>query len=167
MNPAAWLLEHAALLPARGHALDVACGRGRHALWLAARGLDVLAVDRSAEAVDAVRSAAEPLALPLVAEVRDLEAAPVSFGIEAYDIIVVVHYLHRPLFPVLHAALRAGGLLFYETFTYRQAARGKPTNPDFLLAEGELRHLVRPLEIVDYREGLFDDREVASVVARR
>ncbi len=49
----------------------------------------------------------------------------------------------------------------YETFTRAQAQRGKPTNPDFLLEEGELRRLVQPLEIVDYREGLFEEREVA------
>ena len=52
----------------------------------------------------------------------------------------------------LTAALRPSGLLIYETFTRRQAGRGKPTNPDFLLEEGELRRLAEPLEIVDYRE---------------
>ena len=54
----------------------------------------------------------------------------------AFDVIVVVHYLHRPLFPQLLAALRPGGVLVYETFTTAQAARGKPTNPDFLLRPG-------------------------------
>jgi hypothetical protein len=82
-------------------------------------------------------------------------------------VIVVVHYLHRPLFPALIEALAPNGLLLYETFTTAQAARGKPTNPDFLLKPGELLDLVRPLEILASREGDFEDRMVASVLARR
>jgi len=81
--------------------------------------------------------------------------------------VVGTRYLHRPLFPQLVAALRPGGVLIYETFTTAQAARGKPTNPDFLLRPGELVTLVRPLTILTQREGDFDGRMVASVVARR
>jgi hypothetical protein len=82
-------------------------------------------------------------------------------------VVVVVHYLHRPLFPALIEALSPDGLLVYETFTRAQAARGKPTNPDFLLQPGELFELVRPLEIFASREGDFDGRMIASVIARR
>jgi len=167
MTPAAWVRDHADLLPVSGRALDVACGRGRHALWLAERGLNVLAVDRDAAAINAVREAATQRALPVAARVGDLESGDYQLDAAAFDVIVVIHYLHRPLFPALLAGLRRGGLLIYETFTRAQAHRGKPTNPDFLLEEGELRRLVQPLEIVDYREGLFEEREVASVVARR
>ena len=159
--------EHADLLPVSGRALDLACGRGRHALWLAERGLEVLAVDRDGDAIDAVRGEAAHRALRVTGEVNDLETGHVTFGTNRFDLIVVVHYLHRPLFPALVAALCRGGLLICETFTRAQALRGKPTNPDFLLEPGELRRLVEPLEIVDYREGVFEERDVASVVARR
>jgi SAM-dependent methyltransferase len=165
--PAGWIKDHADLLPVSGRALDLACGRGRHALWLAARGLEVLAVDCNADAVEAIRQEARHRGLPISAEVDDLETGRATFGTDRFDVIVVVHYLHRPLFPALVAALRSGGLLIYETFTRAQALRGKPTNPDFLLEPGELRRLVEPLEIVDYREGVFEERDVASVVARR
>ena len=84
-----------------------------------------------------------------------------------FDVIVVVHYLHRPLFPSLVNALRPGGVLVYETFTRAQAARGKPTNPAFLLEPGELLTLVRPLEVLASREGDYDGRSVASIVATR
>ena len=94
-------------------------------------------------------------------------AAPLPFRPSTYDVIVVVHYLHRPLFPALIEALTPGGLLVYETFTRAQAARGKPTNPDFLLEPGELLDLVRPLEVLASREGDYDGRMVASVIARR
>ena len=46
-----WLRRYAGCLPAGARALDLACGRGRHARWLAARGCEVLAVDRDAEAL--------------------------------------------------------------------------------------------------------------------
>lgn len=165
--PASWLVQHAHLLPRQGQALDVASGRGRHAIWLAERGLNVLAVDRNADAVRDLNDEARASRLPLRAEVRDLESGVNPFPRSAFDVIVVVHYLHRPLFPALIGALAPGGLLVYETFTRAQAARGKPTNPDFLLESGELLDLVRPLEVLDSREGDDDGRMVASVIARR
>jgi hypothetical protein len=58
-------------------------------------------------------------------------------------------------------------VLVYETFTRAQAARGKPTNPAFLLEPGELPTLVRPLEILASREGDVEGKMVASVVAVR
>ncbi len=166
-TPAGWLTENAALLPREGTVLDVACGRGRHALWLAGLGLQTRAIDRDPEAVAFVNAEARRLRLPLHADLVDLETGDVSLGEEAYDAIVVVHYLHRPLFAALRRALRSGGVLFYDTFTTLQAARGKPTNPDFLLREGELRQLVAPLSVVKYREGDFENKMVASVIARR
>jgi len=166
-SPSSWLVQHAGLLPREGRALDVACGRGRHALWLAECGLTTLAVDRDPEAIRELNEAARERRLPLRAEVRDLEGGETSFQGSTFDVIVVVHYLHRPLFPALIDALAPGGLLVYETFTRAQAARGKPTNPDFLLKPGELLELVGPLEVLASREGDFDDRMVASVVARR
>ena len=167
MTPADWLVQHVNLLPKSGDALDVACGHGRHAFWFAQRGLRVRALDRDAAAIADIQRDAQRAGLPLTAEVFDLEQPGVSLGHQRFDVIVVVHYLHRPLFTALLEALRPDGLLIYETFTLAQAARGKPTNPDFLLGEGELRRLIAPLEVLDYREGTFGDREVASAVARK
>ena len=75
------------------------------------------------------------------------------------------HYLHRPLFPSLVAAMAGGALLLYETFTVDQAALGRPTNPAFLLEHGELERLVSPLEVVRQRDGLHEGRHVAAVAA--
>ena len=167
MEPTRWLVSHAHLLPAGGRALDVASGGGRNAIWLATRGFDTLALDRDAAAVEGIRENASRLALPLCAELVDLEAGGEPIAAASCDVVVVVHYLHRPLFPALRAALRPGGVLVYETFTRHQAQRGKPTNPAFLLEPGELTTLVAPLEIVAEREGDFDGKMVASVIARR
>ena len=69
--------------------------------------------------------------------------------------------------PSIVNALSPNGLLIYETFTRAQAAHGRPTNPDFLLQSGELLELVRPLEVLASREGDYDGRMVAAVIARR
>jgi SAM-dependent methyltransferase len=166
-TPSSWLLSNLDLVPRAGRALDVACGRGRHALFLAARGLTVRAVDRDAEKVAAVRAEASARGLALRAEVLDLEAGEADLGREVHDLIVVVHYLHRPLFPALARALAPGGLLLYETFTVDQARRGKPTHPDFLLQHGELRQRLAPLTILRERDGVFEGRDVASIAARK
>ena len=166
-EPTRWLVDHQHLLPAAGDALDAACGRGRNALWLAGRGLCTLAIDRDTAALDALRAHAHARGLPLRTNVVDLEVGDASLGINVYDVIVVVHYLHRPLFPHLRDALRAGGVLVYETFTRAQAERGQPKNPAFLLEPGELRDLVQPLDVIAEREGDFDGKMLSSVIARR
>jgi len=127
----------------------------------------VRAIDRDPDAVEALRAEAQRRGLHVVAERHDLENGDTGLGIETADVIVVVHYLHRPLFSALISALRPRGLLIYETFTHAQARRVKPTNPAFLLAPGELLQLVQPLEVIASREGVFEDRDVASVVARK
>jgi SAM-dependent methyltransferase len=164
--PAAWLVTHRAMLPPAGRALDVACGHGRHAVWLAQQGFATTAIDRDPAAVAALDARARHEQLPLSPLTMDLEGDAVTLGEAVYDVIVVVHYLHRPLFPALLAALAPGGVLVYETFTVAQAARGRPTNPAFLLEPGELRRLVAGLEILDAREGDFEGRMVAGVVGR-
>lgn len=166
-GPAGWLLENADLLRRGMRVLDVAAGRGRHALLLAGAGFSVTAVDRDAARMQRLQEIARRLAWPLTTVVRDLETTDADLGDGAYDLIVVTHYLHRPLFPALVRALAPDGLLVYETFTTAQAARGKPTNPAFLLELGELPRLVAPLEVLRSREGDVDGRMVASIVARR
>ena len=162
-----WLVDNERFLPRVGDALDVACGRGRHAFWLAQRGLRTYAIDRDPDVVRELNETASRRALPIIASVLDLETGAVRFAPPEYDVIVVVDYLHRPLFPALIEALRPGGVLVYETFTRAQAARGHPKNPAFLLEPGELVTLVDPLEILASREGDYEGRMVSGVIARR
>jgi len=166
-GPAPWLVDNVDLLPAGGRALDLACGRGRHALLLAAAGFAVTAIDRDADALGRLRAQALRLDVDLRVEVMDLESPGVDLGTDPFDLIVVTRYLHRPLVPGLVSALAPGGILIYETFLVSQAGRGHPGNPAFLLEPGELAALVHPLEILRAREGEFDGAMVSSVVARR
>jgi tellurite methyltransferase len=164
--PAAWLVDNRDLWPARGRVLDVACGKGRHALLLAQSGLHVRAIDANADAIAALRSEAERLGLQIDTAVVDLETdPPPPLGESLCDMILVFNYLHRPLMPAIRAAVKPGGRIFYETFTTRQAERGKPRNPAFLLKDGELQELMKPFVILRSREGDIDGRFIASIVA--
>ncbi len=165
--PAAWLVDHLDLLPRGLPILDVACGAGRHALHLAGRGWTVHAIDRDADTLRALGAAACAANLPITVEVQDLETGAPSLAPRAYGGVVVFNYLHRPLMPAIVDAVAAGGVLIYETFTIGQAARGRPTNPAFLLHPGELPRLVAPLDVQHWREGDVDGRLLASIVAVR
>lgn len=132
-DASAWVARFAPLIPP-GEVLDLASGAGRHARLLAALGHPVLALDRDAAALAQAGGAG-------IATVQfDLEdgISPWPFAAGRFAGIVVTNYLHRPLFGHLADSLAPGGVLIYETFAAGNEAYGKPTNPDFLLAEGEL-----------------------------
>jgi SAM-dependent methyltransferase len=137
-EPSAWVAKHVERIAKNGLVLDLACGSGRHALYLVSLGLQVMAVDRD---VSVLRGQKLPVEIKLLE--ADLENAPWPFGENAFDAIVVTNYLHRPLFAKIIAALKPGGVLVYETFAIGNEKFGKPSNPDFLLQPGELLDTVR------------------------
>ncbi len=148
--PSPWVVRHAQSIPARGKVLDLACGSGRHARFLAGLGYPVLAVDHDAEALAGL-STIEGITTRLL----DLEGEEWPLAGQVFDGIVVTNYLWRPRLPDVLALLAPGGALIYETFMVGNAAYGKPTNPAFLLQAGELRQLAAAagLREVEYAEG--------------
>ena len=155
---AAVLQDNAHLLPATGRALDLACGRGGNALFLAARGLAVDAWDLSPVAVDQLTALAQGRNLPVNAAVRDVLVQPPSEG--TYDIITVSYFLDRNLPAALTQALRPGGLLFYQTFGPERLRDKGPSTPAYRLETGELLRLFAALQVRFYREdGLVGDAE--------
>ena len=133
LPPSPWVLQQALAWPDGGRVLDFACGYGRHSMALATR-FDVLAVDRNAAAL--ARFAAHP---NITVCQCDLESAAVwPFADTVFDAVIVTNYLFRAKIPALFDLVAAGGYLAYETFAVGNAAYGRPTNPDFLLREGEL-----------------------------
>jgi SAM-dependent methyltransferase len=160
-----WVRRWGSLVPAGARVLDVACGAGRHALWFAARGCVVDAVDR-----DAGGAATLVDAPPIRFTCADIEAGPWPYAGRVFDATVVTNYLHRPLWPALLAALAPEGLLIYETFAQGNAAFGKPSNPDFLLAPGELLRACAGLHVLGYEDGVLDvpkPARVQRICARR
>jgi len=147
-EPSPWVVRFSPLIRAGGTVLDLACGGGRHALYLAARGYVVEAVDQDEEGL--ARLVGAPGIATLLA---DLEGRPWPFQGRRFDAVVVTHYLHRPLFPAIREALADGGVLLYETFMRGQEHLGKPRNPHFLLRGGELLEAFADLTAVAFEQG--------------
>ena len=145
-----WVARWAALVPP-GEVLDLACGSGRHARHLAALGHQVLALDRDGAALAAAAGEG------ITTMQRDLEdgVSAWPFAPGRFAGIVVTNYLHRPLFTDLLASLAPDGVLIYETFAFGNEVFGKPSNPAFLLGEGELLALAagHGLRVIAYEEG--------------
>src|SRR5919109_4597158 len=178
-TPAGILTELWPLLPA-GAALDLACGRGRNALFLAEHGRHVTAVDWSGAALDILEERAKALKIPVrrisrIDEMKtltragidllqaDLEA--VTLPVNRYSVVLCVRYLERSLFPQICRGLRPGGMLLFETYTKAQLDfSGGPRDPAHLLNTGELRKAFPKLEVVFYRE-LRAEQGIASLAA--
>ena len=144
------LLQNAHLLPTSGKALDLACGLGGNALLLSAAGFDTHAWDISTVALDRLRVEANKAHLEISFQERDVEKNPP--GKNSFDVIVVGHFLHRQSFKGLINALRAEGLLFYQTFTKARVNQNGPSNPDYLLEKNELLNRCEDMTILVYRE---------------
>jgi SAM-dependent methyltransferase len=146
--------------------LDLACGTGRDAVFMALSGLAVSACDVLPDALARASDLARRNGVALSTSIRDLEADP-ALPDSAYDLISCFHFLCRPLMPHIARAVKRGGLVVYETFLRAQRERfGKPRSDAHLLLPGELRSLFAGWQILIDREGLADPRRmVASLVA--
>ena len=137
-------------------ALDIACGKGRNALYLADRGFHVTAIDISAVALNSGRQQAQARSLSIDWQLADLEELRLKAA--EYDLIVSINYLQRPLIPQIKAALKTGGHLIFETYLFDRRAIGHPENPAYLLTQNELLEHFREFRVLYYREGRFRDR---------
>ena len=163
------LFENAHLLPKRGVALDLACGRGGNALFLSKQGLTTHAWDVSSTVLEQLQSFPEAKSIQTCVFDAEREDLP----IEQFDVIVVSRFLHRPLLPQLVDALKPEGLLYYQTFIADKAQNVGPNRADYLLQPNELLNRFREMKILVYREeGLTGDqsqgfRNEALLVAQK
>ncbi len=135
------------------HALDVACGAGRHALLLAARGYRVVALDFARPALVALRARAADVGLHGLIDVVAADATCWPVRAASFDVVVVVDFLERALIPALRGAVVPGGALVMETFMIGQERHGHPRNPAYFLHPGELRDACRDWTILLAHEG--------------
>ena len=163
-----WVQRWSHLVPVRGTVLDIACGHGRHMAWFAGRGHAVTGVDRSPEAIEAVRHLGEAVLAdienapwPLIENpegpqgTHGTQGTPVTTP-RTFDAVVVTNYLWRPLLPTIAQSVAQGGMLIYETFAAGNETVGKPSRPDFLLQPGELLRAFDTLRVVAYEEGFIE-----------
>ncbi len=137
------------LLPHTGAALDLACGCGGNALFLAHRGLRVTACDISKGVLRKLREEATRRELRIETQVCD--AAEAVREEQAWHVITISHFLDRSITDQLIKALTPNGLLYYQTFTTDRQG-DHPRNPDYLLRPNELLRLFASLELLYYRE---------------
>ena len=164
-KPAEVLTRYAHLLPDQGRALDLAAGLGANARFLAERGLTSHAWDVSDVAMNRISHPG------VSAAARDVEADPPETG--SFDVIVVSRFLERTICSDVVRALRPGGLLYYQTFVQDKPAGAGPSNPAFLLEQGELLRLFAGLRVLAFHdEGQVGNceaglRNESLLVARR
>jgi SAM-dependent methyltransferase len=170
-EPLPLLVRVAEGLPAQGRALDLACGPGRHALFLAERGWQVVAVDASRVAIELLEKNARERGLRVDARVANLERGEFEIEREAYDLVGVFYYLQRDLFPQIRAGVREGALALAAIHMIDDSPEIHPMNDDYLLRPGELRAEFRGWEILHDYEGQSTEgghrRRTAEIVARK
>ena len=164
--PTALVVETAAKLKP-GVAIDLACGSGRNALYLAEKGWTVTAVDGAQTAVELLRERASTRGLHVQADVADLSAETFTLPADAFDMVVIAYYLQRDLFAKAKRAVRPGGVIV--AIVHTPSAGEKPSYKR--AAPGELRGFLIGWEILHDYEGPSRDpahhRPVAEIVARR
>ncbi|HEY6235386.1 MAG TPA: class I SAM-dependent methyltransferase, partial [Candidatus Elarobacter sp.] len=142
--PEPLLVEYQRLLDGRGMALDVACGVGHNAMFLARHGYEVMAVDASLAGLRYARAelAATGLTVHLVA--ADLD--DFVFPRDRFALAVVFRFLDRALVPRIKQTVLPGGLVFYQTFNVNQLRFAPQMHRDYLLEPGELTRLFADFE---------------------
>ncbi len=158
-----WVARWANLFKPGSSILDLAAGGGRHGRMLLERGHTVTFLDRTIEPLCDLQSTAE--AELIEADLED--GSPWPLNGRTFDGVIVVNYLHRPLFEKLLESLNPGGVFIYETFALGNEDYARPRNPDHLLKSGELLDLVSgKLQVVSYEHGLVTNADITGVKQR-
>lgn len=171
-EPNPFLIEAVGRMAAAGQtagtALDVACGSGRDAVYLALRGYEVEAIDVLPDALKRADDLARRSGVCLRTRVHDLERQPLLPN-DRWQLLVVFRFLQRSLFPALRDAIRPGGYVVYETFHERTRQTGRrPQSPDHLLCTGELGRAFEGFEFLILREAYErEGRYLSCLLARK
>lgn len=153
-----------------GPALDLACGAGRNALFLAERGYSVLGVDISVEGLRILRGRAAERDLsvqPVLAELPRFDVRP-----ETFRVVVNTHFLLRETFGLIRRAVAPGGLLLFETYQMDEIeVLGGDIRRAYVLERNELRRAFTGFELLLYEEGVFErpegERGLSRMIARK
>ncbi|PRP78210.1 Methyltransferase type 11 [Planoprotostelium fungivorum] len=177
-TPAPYLSKHIKTIeeklqeiyPGKQHeALDVACGCGREAVYLAERGWSVTGVDFQQILLDKANQLASQHKLSIKTILSDIEVPGADSVLpRGLSLIHVGRYLHRPLFPAMKEMIIPGGFVVYHTFMRGCEQFGRPKNPNFILEEQELKRIFYNWTIIDYSEQFLDDgRPIQLIVAQK
>lgn len=168
-KPHKLLIELAENLKA-GNVLDLACGTGRNAIFLAEKGFKVTAIDNSVVGIEIAKQRAKEKGLKIDFRVADLEKDEFVIEENAYDLVCDFYYLQRELFAEMKKGVKASGLIISTIHIY-----GEGENEGrFLLKEGELKEFFDDFEILHYHETSLTDtdagehhRRTAEIIAKK
>jgi SAM-dependent methyltransferase len=166
LEPSEWVTRWSHLIQAQSKVLDLACGHGRHALWFAQKGCQVVAVDRNALALSHIKEARHT---NIETRCLDLETGQWPLSGESFEALIVTNYLWRSLWSDLIECVRPRGWVIFETFSAGNEQFGSPKRPDFLLNPGELLTVFKDFRIIAYEEGQLEapQRVVQRIVAQK
>jgi len=158
------LIRHTSAFPEGAHALDLACGLGKNTLYLARKGFDVLAVDGSSVGLAHLDEAAKALGVAANIHTQQADLDEYHPGEAKFDLIVVVRYLNRALFPMIQLALKPGGILLYKTFNHNVLKSRPAFNVDFTITPEALLDAFAGLQLISQH---CDDDRYSFVLARK
>ena len=159
------LLLHGPRLSGPGRALDVACGRGANALFVAARGFQVDAVDISLAALRVVHATARQRDADVACIAADLDYFPLPISV--YDLVLVFYFFSEPLILPIERALKPGGLLCYATYNVRHTSVKPGFNPAYLIEPDDLRRHFADFEHILHESDAGEKGNVSRLIARR
>lgn len=153
-----------------GKVLDLACGVGRNAIFLAEKKWNATAVDSSSVGIDIAKKRAAEKGVEVDFRTADLEKGRFKIEKNTYDLICDFYYLQRDLFVQMKSGVKVGGIIVSTIHLYDKVVDASP----FLLNDGELRDYFRGFLILHYHETAQTDkdagehhRRTAEIIARR
>jgi tellurite methyltransferase len=163
-TPDPFLVQHSDLLRS-GRALDIACGRGGNAIFLAEAGYAVDAIDISDIALSKLQVYADQRRLNIRCVVADLDYF--TLPKECYDLVVVFYFFSEPRLPSIMDALKRDGLLFYATYNMRHTSVQPGFNPDYLVEPETLGSYFSNFEILISEPDAGEERNISRLVGRK
>jgi len=161
-SPHPLLTSHKAIFSG-GIAIDLACGLGQNAIWLAENGFSVLAIDTSGVALEKAMSEARAHSVADHLLFVQMDLRSWSLAENVFDLVCVFRYLERDLFPGIQRGIKPGGVLIYTTRHLGILQTQPQANRNYLLEPGELFEKFGHWDVIHYKEGSID----AQIIARK
>ena len=162
-EPVPFLKQNVHLLP-KGKALDIAIGEGRNGVFLATQGFDVVGLDISEKGLAKAHQLAKQNGVKIETRVVDLESHQLEKN--AYDVILLMYYMQRDLWPQINDALKPGGMAIIETYNVDHLKHQK-FNPKWLLKTNELLEAFKNMKIIRYQAYEDNDQAYSSIIVQK
>ena len=162
-EPVPFLKQNVHLLP-KGKALDIAIGEGRNGVFLATEGFEVVGLDISEKGLAKAHQLAKQNGVTIKTRVVDLENHQLEKN--AYDVILLMYYMQRDLWPQINDALKPGGMAIIETYNIDHLKHQK-FNPKWLLKSNELLEAFKDMKIIRYQAYEDNDQAYSSIIVQK